>query len=167
MGNGGLFTKDNPKGISLISLQSAVYAVIKVTAASSMNQCPLVAGWGKVTGGSNLEGRVAQARKFDKDNAPAPGTSGELFRLGNFIYCGWSDAKTRKLQMETDKALCQHVAKFRFDVATTPSLGRTTKEQVRRQLAIGCACHIGLHLCDMKEGEAVPHLFCVIISLVY
>merc|ERR1711865_457301 len=119
--------------IGIIPVQSVVYAVIKVTAASSMNQCPLVAGWGKVTGGSNLERRIADAGKQDDALRAAKLI---LTKDGEFtsrrrsiiskahmpvgsgaIYCGWTDAKTRKLQMETDKALRRHVAKFRFDVA--------------------------------------------------
>ena len=63
----------------------------------------------------NLAERVKQAKtkvqgNYDKSLAE----SVAHVPTGNFIYCGWSDAKTKKLQMETDKALRQHVAKFRF-----------------------------------------------------
>jgi len=125
--NGGLFKEASNSGeVELIPLQSIVYAVVKVTAASSMNQCPLVAGWGRVTGGLELKERVAQAAAKAKAKPwlHLPGksklnlvVSGGGYKTGKFIDCGWSDAKTMKLQMETDKALRRQIAQFRFDVA--------------------------------------------------
>ena len=77
--------------------------------------------WSYLVGGLKLEERVADAVKAHTTKSKENKVGGVDYKhdgvwqfRDNFVYCGWSDDKTSKLQMETDKFLRRQVSQFRF-----------------------------------------------------